>query len=206
MKTIALILALCTSIFANGQCLTIGQPNAPKVAGTGNRLLDNDLQIEATRLENTFGIRSEIQFLNDWQSPNAYADPSEGTVYLGVHLLESELGDSQGGPTAIVGIEAHEFAHILQGAHGTRLVGRNLELQADFMAGWYLARQYKHRALKPREFARSLYDKGDWNFYSPGHHGTPRQRVAAMLAGYKSADLSVEQALEKGERFVLALN
>jgi len=206
MKTIALILTVWASIFANAQCLTMGQPNAPRVAGTGNRVLDDDLQLEATRLEKAFGVRSEIQFVNDSQSPNAYADPFERTVYLGVHLLKSELGDPQGGPTAIVGIEAHEFAHILQGSHGTRLVGRNAELQADFMAGWYLARQYKRRALKPREFARSLYDKGDWNFYSPGHHGTPQQRVTAMLAGYKSADLSVEQALEKGERYVLAVN
>jgi hypothetical protein len=202
MKTfVAIIFTLCLCPVANAQCLAYSAAPSRLVASTGVPQLDYDLELEARRLEAIFGVRAVVRYIDDQGAPNAYASP-EGVVYLGATLMNAELRDNKGGPTAIIGIEAHEFGHILQMSRGTHLVGKQMELQADFMAGWYLARQFKTRKLNPWQFLYSVYDKGDFNFFDPQHHGTPQERADAMLAGYKNAKLPADQALLAGQRFV----
>ena len=33
--------------------------------------------------------------------------------------------------------------------------------------------------------AKTLFEKGDYKFNDPHHHGTPKQRVSAAQSGYK---------------------
>lgn len=76
------------------------------------------------------------------------------------------------------------------------------ELHADYMAGYYLGRKGLVTSSGVEEFATSLFEKGDYNFTSPQHHGTPIQRVAAMRGGYDDAQLSTIGAYAKGQRVV----
>ena len=42
-------------------------------------------------------------------------------------------------------------------------------------------------AVDMRTVASSLYEKGDYAFNSPGHHGTPPERVEQMSRGFNAA-------------------
>ena len=59
--------------------------------------------------------------------------------------------------------------------------------------------------LDIKAFARSLYGRGDLNFNSPDHHGTPEERVEAMAAGYRLAQQgeSFTQVAQRGVQHVL---
>jgi hypothetical protein len=106
------------------------------------------------------------------------------------------------GGYAVAGIMAHEFAHILQFDKESELSGKARELHADFMAGYYLGKKSYFAPTNVRAFAVSLFEKGDYAFRSPSHHGTPQERVNAMVAGVQSANLDLDDAYETGERFV----
>jgi len=154
-----------------------------------------------------FGVNPNLVMFDDGQSPNAFASPQitlygfTGTVYFGIGLVRNQLWSMDKGEAAVAGIMAHEFSHILQMKMGSTLTGKYRELHADFMAGYYLhAKSYVARAdIKP--FAQSLFETGDYNFRSPVHHGTPEERVSAMLAGYNT-ELPLVQAFHAGERYM----
>ncbi len=175
---------------------------------TGNVALDNSLNQEGNFLHNVFGIAPNLFIFDDGRQPNAFASPQStmpgysGTVYLGRTLLATELWSMAKGSQAVAGIMAHEFAHVLQFESGTKSSGKYLELQADYLAGYYLGKKSYLSPTNLRAFATSLYEKGDYNFWSPAHHGTPEERVKAMMAGFAARDLSLDEAHSQGERFV----
>jgi hypothetical protein len=138
-------------------------------------------------------------------SSNAYATREvigsnpDGTVAFGVSLMKSEVAES-GGPNmaiSIPAIMAHEFAHLLQYKNGNAASGVSAELQADYLAGWYLGKRNGTVQLSERGLAsalRSFYQKGDYDFNSSLHHGTPQQRANAVQAGYKNSSLNLRDA------------
>jgi predicted metalloprotease len=78
--------------------------------------------------------------------------------------------------------------------------GRNTELQADYLAGWYFAQLH---ARDPRHFESNaaiedgvyaFYSRGDYQFNSPHHHGTREQRRAAFLNGFRAGAQPFETA------------
>lgn len=166
---------------------------------TGNPKLDRLIVRELRQLKRIFRVNPGFYVYNDQGRPNAAATlrrvhrNSDGTVLFGRTLLVNELYRGPYASIAVAGIMAHEFAHIVQLRRGA---GRNrivyLELHADCMAGWYLERSRKGR-LDIQPFARSLYEKGDFHYWSRSHHGTPRQRIRAMIAGYKAGELNLNQ-------------
>ncbi len=162
---------------------------------TGNPKLDKHIAKELRRLEKHFGVRPHFFIYNDRGRPNAAASlrrlrpNSDGTVVFGRTLLVKELYRGRYASIAVAGIMAHEYAHILQlrsGVRNVRVV--HLELHADCMAGWYLGRSRGGR-VRIQPFAQSLYEKGDYAYWNRKHHGTPRQRIHAMIAGYRANDL-----------------
>ncbi|MBE9127421.1 MULTISPECIES: hypothetical protein [unclassified Coleofasciculus] len=191
----------CTlgSPFPGVTCTTTYDPN-----------LDALIYGEGNLLASIFEVNPAILIIDDWQSPNAFAywgmtaSGFYGTIYLGIRLLRDELFSMDKGFLAVVGIMAHEFAHILQWRNQSRLVGKYRELHADFLAGYYFGFKncIPHRELCA--FARSLFEKGDYNFWNPDHHGTPQERVDAMMMGYSSGKLEVpiNQAYMKGDEMV----
>jgi hypothetical protein len=99
------------------------------------------------------------------------------------------------GPRAVLG---HEFGHHLQfeknlfespltGAEATR----RTELMADAF-GTYFTTHSRGLALNVKrvlQAERTFYEVGDCSFDSPGHHGTPNQRLRAAQWG---ADLAAD--------------
>ena len=167
---------------------------------TGNKQLDQLIARELRSLERHMGVRPRFYIFDDGGRPNAAATlhkirpNSDGTVVFGRTLLTKELYRGPYAKISVAGIMAHEYAHILQlksGAGNVRVV--YLELHADCMAGWYLWRSRGGR-VQIQPFAQSLYEKGDFAYWSRKHHGTPRQRMTAMIAGYRAGDLNRNQA------------
>src|SRR5436190_9340278 len=95
----------------------------------------------------------------------------------------------------ILTVCAHEFAHIVQFKYGIdkRLVPcrdcsvKRLELHADFLAGYFAGRRKLERSDFPAAvFAKTQYNFGDDHYGSPTHHGTPKERGEAVVAGFSS--------------------
>ena len=83
---------------------------------------------------------------------------------------------------------------------------RNVELHADLIAGYYLGKR-RWSKTNLAVFGQSLFSKGDYDFNSPDHHGTPKQRLEAMLEGYRLADVggSFAECAAAGAAYVRGL-
>ncbi|WP_149275682.1 hypothetical protein [Pareuzebyella sediminis] len=66
---------------------------------------------------------------------------------------------------------------------------RMTELEADFITGYYLThkRGATYNWKRVEDFLTAFYNIGDCGFDSPGHHGTPLQRLKAARKGYELA-------------------
>ncbi|PLZ84101.1 metalloprotease [Fischerella muscicola CCMEE 5323] len=96
----------------------------------------------------------------------------------------------QHGDSAVAYLIAHEYAHAMQTAFefNSRVTPIS-ELQADCLAGVYIG-------LIPNivfdnqdilEIASFAYRIGDYAWWSRHHHGTPKQRVQAVVIGLRGA-------------------
>lgn len=96
----------------------------------------------------------------------------------------------QHGDAALAYIIAHEYAHAMQTAYGFKSrVGHITELQADCLAGVYLGLIpniiFDNQDI--REIATFAHRIGDYAWGSAHHHGTPKQRVHAVVTGMKGS-------------------
>jgi hypothetical protein len=184
-----------------------------RMSTSGNVRLDRALIVELRKLVSAFQINPGFQYIEDADSPNAFAldrtliSGTNGTILFGINLIESELSSNFGG-AAVAGIAAHEGAHILQyfSDFGERLnsnTARERELHADFLAGYYFGlTDRSERSLVA--FGNSLFSRGDFNFNDQGHHGTPDERLESMKSGYKQFKIgnNLRQAVEEGIDYV----
>lgn len=183
--------------FINGNLTRVGQ----KLNTTGSQTLDAKLSSESKILNDIFAVEVELYAYDDKNSHNAYASPvcdilnCDGSIRLGKSLLLDEIVVANG-YVSVIGIMAHEYSHIVQFQQKSKLTGKSAELQADFLAGWYLGKtkNISFDDLKP--FANSLYNKGDFNFWSTQHHGTPKERANAMIKGFVNSYLTLKDAYE----------
>lgn len=173
---------------------------------TGNANLDQVINLDMYSLYDLFDVRANIYMYSDNEGPNAMASPSvsdirfpNGTVLLGSNLLIKEFENSQTKLLfSIPAILAHEMGHILQFKLGSQLSVTQKELQADFLAGYYLRVRSSRipAATLPEEAFKSFFDKGDYEFNNPNHHGTKEQRLAAIKAGYKCNAMDLDELYE----------
>jgi len=163
-------------------------------SSSGNSQIDKALIAELKRIASVFPINPGFKYIED-PSPNAFAvrnnivPGTQGTVYIGLNLIAGEFNGSEFGGVAVAGICAHECGHILQfQTNYDRILAsataQLIELHADFFAGFYLGRSKAHSKEHVGIFARSLVSRGDYDYNSQTHHGTPQQRVRAMSQGY----------------------
>ena len=158
-------------------------------------------------------FRPSLAFLDDSEGKNAFAIPHDvtgrgsphGAVLIGVRLIH-DLLTRPGAMTqfsnawSVAAVLAHEWAHIAQFGNGVRTFdGRvvGLELMADAISGWYLAKKlqiiaatygpviWQNGAADQSAAARAVYSLGDTNFTSRNHHGTHHQRFNAFIAGHR---------------------
>jgi hypothetical protein len=176
---------------------------------SGDYALDAFYQNEGVALVNAFSVSPRGFYFIDGYSPNAFATSQvvnaygpDGTVLFGVTLLQQELArDGQG--LSVRAIMAHEFTHLVQFKRGTSMPGKHPELQGDYMAGWYSAQRGVSMAqLEP--ILMSFFSKGDYEFNSAAHHGTPTERINSVRAGYASGSTSFEQAWTASLQYLAA--
>lgn len=108
------------------------------------------------------------------------------TVYIAREdiYLAYEHGDA-----ALAYIVSHEYAHAMQTAFGFRPRStRDLELQADCLAGAYmgLIPNLEFDRSDIREIGSLAHRLGDYARWHHDHHGTPRQRLQAVMLGMRS--------------------
>lgn len=189
---------------------------------SGNPNLDNFLTSEYNNLVNCFGVKPNSFYIIEDGSANAFASSSitndsylDGTVILGLKLVNQECNSSQSKTcVAMAVVMAHEFAHILDFKH--KFVSgqpKNKELFADYMAGVYLhTRELTYSFTDIKEAVNSIYTKGDTDFNSLQHHGTPLERMNSLLAGYNYSkqkfnkgiyNISVFEAMISAKNYLL---
>lgn len=151
---------------------------------------------------------------------NAYATSAvrlgrdDGSVFFGKHLLAKILRDHPA--SAVAGVCAHEFAHILQ--YKLNLIpkfedgqpnGRRTELHADVLAGYFAGvRSKDNSAFNAAEVALVFHNLGDTNFGDEDHHGTYQQRSDAVRAGYYMSyrdGRSFSDAMQLSINYVMSL-
>jgi len=196
----------------------LGDANGPRLArNTGNAFVDSGFARSRTFMVHAFGVSPAFAFLDDSESPNAFATPDNivgwdrgnGSVVFGVRLLTEEVAaDPQTWGSALSLIMAHEWGHIKQFYTTGPLPSPLAELHADFLAGWWLGGfnlMTNGWGINPNSAGRSVFNKGDFEFNSPQHHGTPQQRLTAMAAGYQlsvGSNPNIAQAFQAGLRFL----
>src|ERR1700722_847128 len=147
---------------------------------SGNQMVDVAHSNAMRDISQQYGLRPASFFYDDSDSRNAFAVPNvvdraypDGTVVCGINLITTEIRrDGRG--YAVPTILAHEMGHIMQFKLIQDFQGSSkAELHADYMAGWYLAREMAHLVTDPQSSLKAFFEIGDYEFNSPDHHGTP---------------------------------
>lgn len=194
----------------------------PIISNSGNHDFDMALAESLADLSNTFDVVPGFAYYDDTSDGyQAFANPDDkrlqrqsGTVLFGKRLLAKLLAQEDG-DVAVLGVCAHEFAHIVQFKKNLQpslmLPGdrvKLIELHADYLAGYYGAvRKKKNKNFPVVQFAVLAHSLGDFN-NDAQHHGTPRERDAAIQEGfsaYHDGNLSFDDAVIAGKNYVLNL-
>jgi hypothetical protein len=137
-------------------------------------------------------------FLNDCDSPNAYANPRDKSILFGVGLARNLLTQFNSS-LPLWQVMAHEWGHQIQFALGDSWLDAPTvapkELEADMFAGFYILFAKNNSDLSTS--IPAAFSFGDWGFNNPQHHGTPAQRGAAVLAGGRVALEYVQGVIPK---------
>lgn len=142
----------------------------------------------------------------------AFYCPTDDTVYVAVVLaarlwrgIANDFPGERAGYGHAVGdfglayVVAHEYAHNVQQELGLytqtpRTGVEPFELQADCMAGLWGNSVYREGKLQPGDVEEAMSTAaaaGDFDYGNLQHHGTPEERRAAWLDGFRSGDPAV---------------
>ncbi|HRX59773.1 MAG TPA: metalloprotease [Candidatus Competibacter sp.] len=195
--------------------------SAPMIPASGDRKFDEALGRQLVKLAGLFDVYPGFGYMREVGEKNANASRessvpgTRGTVLFGLKLLRETMGMGDGGDIAVLGVCAHEFAHILQffspvNYYGMLLAGqptvKRVELHADYMSGYFIGHLKRERPKIPlQKLGKLFYSLGDTASNHPEHHGTPEERVRAIETGYKaiSSARSAADAARLGFNFVV---
>ncbi|WP_048579789.1 neutral zinc metallopeptidase [Streptomyces viridochromogenes] len=114
--------------------------------------------------------------------------------WLGQQLPGEETPHPATGEWSAIYTVAHEYAHNVQEELGvwSDMTVRQVELEADCLAGVYMRGSLDLTAdIKRQEFQEVVENaglSGDFEFRDPQHHGTPQERVDAVVLGLVAAN------------------
>ncbi|MCL4767924.1 MAG: hypothetical protein KJZ80_17000 [Hyphomicrobiaceae bacterium] len=190
---------------------------------TGNASLDRELDRALRVAADVFEVNPAFGFFDpdkfrepELHSMNAFAWPkavgipgTTGLVGFGASLFRNELfGYDETGAT-VMGVVAHEYAHILQFSRGYfhQLSVLDSEINADFLAGYYIGtRRIKVPSVRFERVENLFFRKGRSNDGDAHRtHGSSSERVAAVRAGFRAGyaeGLSLDQAVKAGWEYV----
>lgn len=215
-----LILLIAISLFVSNtvdaQCYAAGEylPNAGlRRTSSGHSDLDSIVENEILKLETFFGVKVDFFFLLEDSGRNAFyshlcSQACNGTIYLGMNMLYSELKKTNGLYTTRA-ILAHEFGHCVQHIIGWNEKWKRPELHSDFMAGYYLGKNYNNTPQELGILFNNFYEMGDNYYWSSDHHGTGGERECAFREGYcfaKETNVGVDYANAYAIKYVVADN
>ena len=188
----------------------------PQLSGCMNGHLDQVQQEwEGLRPEDTFvaetfqharrilGVGGLIAVFDGPDSYNALASPGQfilsstqadnrGSVFIGRQLILNE--QTQRGVAwkkSVAMIIAHESSHLLQYKRRLNLPTLQMELHADFLAGWTLGelrRTGRGNLVDLRAVDAALRSLSTREFGSPTVHGNAEQRIWAIHSGFRYAE------------------
>jgi hypothetical protein len=182
----------CLALSGNGA----GVANEQLTSTTGNAQLDFALTKEIALLRVAFDANCSVWILNDQNGMNAYAtqqvlNPAcgDGSIKLGYRMMLMQLQLSNWGAT-LPFILAHEFGHIKAYKNGWSFsrgepTVKKDELFADFCAGCYMWDRQAFAATDVKTTIIAFLNLGDFGFFSHDHHGTPQERVNALMNGFE---------------------
>jgi hypothetical protein len=216
---------MCLSKTLIPQCYRPGEiiPQGYVSNSSGDKILDEIVEAEFDKLKQFFKVNVEFNFLYEFNGHNAFYNPTNcgincnGTIFLGVKMLYSLLNKTDG-VERIKAVLAHEFGHCIQDIIYWKEGWKRPELHADFIAGYYTGSNYitnqnyennQNEKNRLNSFINEFYNIGDFDFFSPNHHGTPEERACSFLEGYylaKNNKIPVEQANVFGLKYVFADN
>jgi predicted metalloprotease len=132
----------------------------------------------------------------------AFYCPADDTIYLAETFAAAvrdgrlsrwpsgDAVDGALGDMAVAYVIAHEEAHNIQAELGLfdgSVSTHALELHADCLAGAWAGDAASRGVVNGDDLDHAQVTAwlvGDYAFDDPGHHGTPRERVGAFMAGY----------------------
>ena len=198
MKTLLFIVYyLCISHL---RAQTPGAADAQTIAL--NPLLHEWLLRQELQLERFFGVDAVLELYDDSGEMNAVAIPDSHRILVGYRLVRYHLLKAGRGLPSLQAVLAHEYAHLAQERFSNSLSFAYRELHADLLAGYYLSQSGQLDAAGFWIYANATYETGDYQLGSFHHHGTPQERLVCLLAGFRLAGLSLEEAFRVGEAFV----
>lgn len=160
-----------------------------------------DLFVDFINVESTFLVETPLLSFDGFAIALDGQLGQGDLIVIGDGLVE--LASEAGVQDKVVwaGIMAHEWGHQLQFNNrgnwtypGVDLSDpaedtRSTELEADFFTGYYLTHKrggtYNWKGVN--DFLELFFNIGDCGFTSPGHHGTPIQRLEAARQGFLMA-------------------
>jgi hypothetical protein len=197
--------------------------NEPMIPRSGDRDFDYALAQTLGMLSDTFGVLPGFTYYEDEseRTANAYATQvnrlshGNGTVLMGIKLLQKHRTGEQHPAVAIAGVCSYEFGHILQFSKGlidTVNAGQPTvkcaELQANYFAGYFAGlRKKQHPDYSASVVAATQYEFGEFST-ERGHHGTPEERGAAVVRGFEAAfreNKNLNDAIQESTNYVLRL-
>ena len=159
---------------------------------SGNPGLDSDFIRHISAIGGMFGVHPGFFVGEETSSINAIAFPcsvipgTRGTVVFGKKLIINQFQNTGPANVSITAIVAHEFAHVAQRERESNLRGSSKELQADYLAGWFIAKTSE--AFATRQFIinqtiAAFNALGDKTSGNSDPHGSGQERVQAVMAG-----------------------
>jgi hypothetical protein len=203
-----------TRLFVSGD-----EPMIPK---SGDRNFDYALAQTLSKISSVFDVLPGFAYYDDYDGKNAYAttavrlNRADGTVLFGQGLLADLRASPDHPEIAVTAVCAHEFAHVFQYKHNLMdglLAGQStvkrVELQADFLAGYFAGIRKKERPAYAAAVVAATQSKfGDDAIDNRGHHGTNQERGVAVVAGFKfgtGVSRSISEVIQVANNYALSL-
>ncbi len=217
MKIFSILFISTISSYAFNQCFTAGQVMQQGVflKSSGVEEIDQLVYKEVGNLETFFGFDVHFLFQQEFSGVNArFYYQCEygctGTVALGINYLTSLFKRYNEKAFYLFQFAlAHEFAHGAQKLGFWNEGYKRPELHADFLAGFYIGKNYNYSEELLNSFLAEARYLADNKIYSEEHHGLPVERECAFLEGYyfaKENNVNVQSAYVYGFEYVAANN
>jgi hypothetical protein len=194
------------------------------IIGSGDRLFDLALAQTLAKLHRAFGVLPGFAYYDDidLKNANAFATPhsrldrSDGTVLIGINLLQDLRRSKESPEIGVVAVCAHEFGHILQYKYGLdekvnqgQPNVKRSELQADYFVGYFVGLRKLEKPTFPAAVAAlTQYRFGSEDKNSPDYHGSQKERGDAVVKGFEAAFFNrknLNDAIEESTKYVMGL-